>query len=92
MQDLAAAEKIHPSYLSRALWLTLLAPDSRGDSRRQAAADAAARPAIQAHYPVTSDERKLVAAMLAEGQELDSNILLSRRCLAAGQRSGEYNG
>ena len=27
MQDLAAAEKIHPSYLSRVLWLTLLAPD-----------------------------------------------------------------
>ena len=27
MQDLAATEKIHPSYLSRDLWLTLLAPD-----------------------------------------------------------------
>ncbi len=27
MQALAAAEKIHPSYLSRVLWLTLLAPD-----------------------------------------------------------------
>jgi hypothetical protein len=27
VQALAAAEKIHPSYLSRVLWLTLLAPD-----------------------------------------------------------------
>jgi hypothetical protein len=27
VQDLAAAEKIQPSYLSRVLWLTLLAPD-----------------------------------------------------------------
>jgi|GEM_PF-6231601 len=26
--------------------------------------------------PVTSNERKLVAAMLADGQEVDSNILL----------------
>jgi hypothetical protein len=27
VHDLAATEKIHPSYLSRVLWLTLLAPD-----------------------------------------------------------------
>ena len=94
MQDLAATEKIHPSYLSRVLWLTLLAPDIV-----EAILDGRQPPtAIQAHYPVTSDERKLVAAMLAEGQKLDSNILLSpvrrtrifyrRRCRAAARRSG----